>query len=1255
MSCPGEETIIAFAAGTYPVPLREELEAHLNECSDCYRLVAFAARSVSRTIAADIAEKTTTFPDNELTRIDNFELIRVIGRGGMGIVYEARCIDSGERVALKKARRGGRHFLAAMRREIRALQRIPHPGVVQIKSEGCAREQPFYVMEFVEGPSFAESLSHRAANSSTWPTVLRRVCTTLTFLHGQGIVHRDLSPRNILLRGSMQPVLVDFGLASYFPGAVGRDVLDPTALAAGTVAYVAPEQIRGELVDARADLYSLGCILYEALTGRPPFVASSVREILRAHLHEQPVAPSKLCEGIAPSLEAVTMALLAKEPRNRPGYADDIGSVLEAHGGEDWETAPPPPAFPHLYRPSLVGRDPWRAKFRAAFQHCRAGRGTRLFIAGEPGAGKTRLVTEAIMLARDQGLQVVATEGMAILGPTSAPTQRTAPGFQSSRLLLREIVDQCAIGETPVENDAGLWRRLIGDLEKIFAVDGSWPIESSVSEGPASDRTRVRMFAGLRQILTMAAAARPLLLVIDDLHWADDLTLDFLRSLPNDFFETNAIVLVGAYREEEISKPLAGILANTAAQQLPSLDRLGPESIRRMITEILALDAVPSSFSDLLSEVSNGTPFFVAEYVRMAVAAKWLVRVDGGRWTFQNDSSHQHLPRLPLSHALRGLIHRRLGLLSPALRTIVDLASVSGRNLSTEVLARAHGISEIDMIDALNELTVRQVLEPATPLRFVHDQVREAAYALLGEDVKRRLHRALAEAIEAVPNAQRTGAVHAELAYHWASAGRIDKAMPHAEVAGQHAFATGAYREAVTHFGNVINWAKTSSGDAPDVARLGSWERWLGEAHYCLGDIDVGEAHLLSSLRAFGVDPPMGGRALLGPMKRMLETQIFRARGRLPLRGSLPRPFEDAALAAARLAHLRVWKNDSGATLAATLLAVSLGDALPGGAPSARPYSQLAFMAGLARLRPLERAYFKHAREIAEARNNASELGHSYYAEAYLRTGEGQWRDARRVLDRALVTLDGKDNLPDWETALAVRGVIARWTGRWEEALECAAAIRASAESYGNIEHRVWSIVLAGSSLIRLGRVDETVPLLRLGLELLAARPEWVCELRTNAHLAYAFVELGDFDQATRAASRSMSILERSNGPPMMVSAIDGIFDLADAWLRLLEHGAQTAPRADVFRQADRALSYCRKVAALFPIGRPPYLALRTRHLVLQAKPARAYLMRRRAETAAKRFPQISESRAAGEGPKPGEAAQKTAHTAHRQPHSRGD
>jgi tetratricopeptide (TPR) repeat protein len=1220
MSCLGEETIIAFAAGTYPVGLREDVEAHLNECSDCYRLVAIAARNVSRKIAVDLAEMTTTPGDDELTRLDNFELLRVIGRGGMGIVYEARCIDSGERVALKKARSGGRHFLAAMRREIRALQRIPHPGVVQIKSDGCAREQPFYVMEFIDGPSFGESLSHGAANSSTWPTVLRRVCTTLTFLHGQGIVHRDLSPRNILLRGSVQPVLVDFGLASYFPGAVGRDVLEAITLAAGTVSYVAPEQIRGELVDARADLYSLGCILYEVLTGRPPFVASDARETLRAHLHEQPTPPSKLRDGIAPSLEAVTMALLAKEPRNRPGYADDIGAVLEAHGGADWEAAPSPPAFPHLYRPSLVGREQWRTKFRAAFEHCRAGRGTRLFIAGEPGAGKTRLVTEAIMLARDQGLQVVATEGMAILGATTAPAERSAPGFQSSRLLLREIVDQCAVGETPLDDDASVWRRLLTDLEKIFAVDGSRPIQSSVTEGPASDATRVRMFAGLRQILVMAAAVRPLLLAIDDLHWADDLTLEFLKSLPLDFFEKNAIVLVGAYREEEVSKPLTHILANTGAQKAPSLDRLGPKSIRRMITEMLALDGVPSSFSDLLSEVSNGTPFFVAEYVRMAVAAKWLTRVDRGRWAFQNDSSHQNVARLPLSHALRALIDRRLSLLSPALRAIVDLAAVSGRNLSSDVLARAHGIDEIDMIDALNELTVRQVLERATPLRFVHDQVREAAYALLSDDAKRRLHRALAEAIEADPSAQGSGAAHAELAYHWASAGLIDKATPHAEVAGQHAFATGAYREAVTHFNNIINWSKASSGDT-DLARLGSWERSLGEAHYCLGDIDVSEAHLLSSLRAFGVDPPVGGGALLGSMRQMLEVQLLRGRPRLQSRNRGQKHSEDAARAAARLAHLRIWKNDSGATLAATLLAATLGDSLPSGAPSARPYSQLAFMAGLARIRPLERAYFKRAREVAETRNNVSELGHSYYAEAYLRTGEGKWRDAESVLDRALAMLQGRDNLPDWETAIAVRGVIARWTGRWEEGVRCAETIRTSAEGYGNIEHRVWSIVLAGSCLIRLGRVEETVPLLHGGLELLSARPEWVCELRTNAHLAYALVELGAFEEGTRAASRSMRILELSNGPPVMVSAVDGIFDLADAWLRLLEHGAKTAPRPELLGHAARALSYCRKVAAIFPIGRSRYLALRARHLSLQAKPARAYLTRRRAEIAARSFP----------------------------------
>src|SRR5205085_1053735 len=143
-------------------------------------------------------------------------------------------------------------------------------------------------------------------------TLVQELCAPLAYLHGEGLVHRDLKPDNVLVRPNGQPVLMDFGLVTQFTGEVQRERLQVEGEISGTLAYMAPEQIRGEPVDARADLYSLGCILYELLVGHPPFLARSERELLREHLESVPLAPSRHGGDLPSGLDALVLRLLAK-------------------------------------------------------------------------------------------------------------------------------------------------------------------------------------------------------------------------------------------------------------------------------------------------------------------------------------------------------------------------------------------------------------------------------------------------------------------------------------------------------------------------------------------------------------------------------------------------------------------------------------------------------------------------------------------------------------------------------------------------------------------------------------------------------------------------------------------------------------------------------------------------------------------------------------------------------------------------------
>ncbi len=326
---------------------------------------------------------------------------------------------------------------------------------------------------------------------------------------------------------------------------------------------------------------------------------------------------------------------------------------------------------------------------------------------------------------------------------------------------------------------------------------------------------------------------------------------------------------------------------------------------------------------------------------------------------------------------------------------------------------------------------------------------------------------------------------------------------------------------------------------------------------------------------------------------------------------------DNAALAAARLAYLRIWKNDSVATLEATVLATKLA-ASRSEQLCVRPFVQLGFMAGLAGLSPVERHYLQAARRIAEHNSHTRDIAYINYAEAYLRIGQGAWYRAQQLVDEAFSSLAKGDDLPEQETALAVQGVLSRWTGNYSNGLECAESMRASAEVYGNVEHDIWSCVLSASCLIRLGRYHDAITDLQRAVYQLSRRSEWVCELRAYAQLGHAHLHVGNMVAAATYVTRALEVLRRSNGPPMMVSALDGVVSLAHACLGLAETDAEATKVS--LERVSRVLPYCTRLALIFPIARPSTMEFRARCLRLEGKLAKSNRCFRRAEQLAMKY-----------------------------------
>jgi serine/threonine-protein kinase len=250
-----------------------------------------------------------------------YDLIRVLGHGGMSTVYLARDVELDRHVALKVLASnlaGDGVCRARFLREAKLASHVSHPSIVRIYGVGEDERGPFIVMEHVEGPTLASELARRGSFSPEQALeVAVPLASALAAAHAAGLVHRDVTPQNVLLDRKGSPKLSDFGIARLLDGT--RFTERGTIM--GTAAYLAPEQARGEVVTSAADVYSLGAVLYELLTGRPPFQADTLPALLLQCEEAAVVPPRDLAPAVSPALEALVLRTLEKAPESRPSAA----------------------------------------------------------------------------------------------------------------------------------------------------------------------------------------------------------------------------------------------------------------------------------------------------------------------------------------------------------------------------------------------------------------------------------------------------------------------------------------------------------------------------------------------------------------------------------------------------------------------------------------------------------------------------------------------------------------------------------------------------------------------------------------------------------------------------------------------------------------------------------------------------------------------------------------------------------------------
>ncbi|HET9956018.1 MAG TPA: AAA family ATPase [Polyangiaceae bacterium] len=727
--------------------------------------------------------------------IGRYELGALLGEGGTGSVYRCCHTETGVRACLKLPNEDSSRRREPLRREIAALKRLnryQHPGVVRLIDSGEHAGAPFYVMEHIQGEPLTRLAEKAAWLASSGEEGSRRVqlnevlelaaqlADALELVHSEGVVHGDLSPANVIVRDGGQPVLVDFGACfQAHERGLPREVAQPSGPVHGTLAYLAPERLDGGPLDARCDLYSLGCILYELIAGRRPFGGARAIDLMMQHRVIVPARLSQQLPWVPSELDRLVARLLAKEPSDRIGRARDVADSLR-------RLVPAPRPFPPsdypitLYRSRFVGREELLDQLTQLVNDAERGSGGLALVSGESGIGKTRLLNEVARRALERGLSVVSCPSSQYSFDTRGPSL-VLPELAPFAPLLQHLNDECS-QRSPAEP------RMREALQDIASYVGGTRSRTELSPGKRApaDVVRRRVLSGLRDALLAYSNQRVLLILVDDLQWMDELSIQFLVEHGREFCRSH-ILIFGVYRKEQ--EPEALTLLRRAAISHVNLPRLGQSTIHVMAKDMLGLTSMPEGLSQFLFERSEGNPFFASEHLRAALASGQLRSNGDNDWAFEPGLAPHGLPS-----SLDDLLALRVAKLTPSAVATLQMAAILGREFDAELLQSLRDTQSRSTATALEELVARQILEwvKAGRYRFAHDGIRESAERSLHEVTRRSLHRRVALRLEELNAVSARPEWIAQLGIHWANAAEPERALPHLRDAARAAAESSA-------------------------------------------------------------------------------------------------------------------------------------------------------------------------------------------------------------------------------------------------------------------------------------------------------------------------------------------------------------------------------------------------------------------------------------------------------------------------------
>jgi serine/threonine protein kinase/tetratricopeptide (TPR) repeat protein len=1157
-----------------------------------------------------------------------YRVVAEIGRGGMGVVFCSHDTLLDRDVAIKVLTEPDLDAEVHQRlmSEAQAVARLNHPNVVSVYDAGDYLGSPFLVMELVEGELLSEVVP-RPVDEVIF--ISRQICMALDHAHNHGIVHRDLKPENVILLPDGTAKLMDFGVAWS-----GATQLMQEGEIIGTVFYLAPEQALGEQIDQRADLYALGVILYELLTGQLPFFADDMLSVISQHLKQPVIPPSDKNPQIPASFDSLVLHLLSKDKADRPSSAlevlkelnrisEEMGLGVARVSGERSLPEVTPEKDQHDTLPDFLVKEVQQGKngfvpfvcreqelerLNHALEDMISGHGGLRFISGDTGRGKTSLVVEFARQGQRQHPDLIVA-----IGSSDAITGMGDPYLPFRdilSLLTGGIERQWAVGNLNREQAVRIWEflptavkvlvergsnlidKLIPAQELLSRIAHHASIDSAfISEIESTLASRQDLagraipeqssiFEEYTEVLRTLADTRPLLLIFEDLHWADTSSLSLLFHLGKRVGRSKILIL-GTYRPQEIfrgeggtSSTLQNILSEfkrDAGDIWIDLDQEDQESARRFVDAYL--DAIPNHLSDdfryKLSTVTGGNPLFTTELIKDLKERGDIFKDEDGTLVEGPEVSWDILPV-----KVEGVIEKRIERLDQSLREVLAVASVEGEIFTAEVIAKIIDRDKRQVIKMLSsELMGKQglIIEGRTrridsrqlsQYVFRHNLTQYYLYHNLGVSRRFYLHEAVGTELENLYGAE-TEEIALQLSRHFQEAGIPVKAIHYLYQAGVRALKLSAPREAVVHLSEGLDKFKAnraafeSTDRQRDAGRLLplKFERRLAEAYYGMGELSNSLMHLENLMRLLGRPVPRSQIRLFASFL----WQVLKQLGHLILPGPFPRRMHEGApynIEAVRgyyqLSEIYFLYNKPLHLIYALLTTLNLSERLEPSSELSWAYAGVANVVGLIPVHFLANRYITQARKVVNKLDNPYDRAYVNLVVSLYTSGFGYSASTQADLESALEVFEKGGYQRRIGETLATLAVLATFQGDLARCQALYEQLLSMGLQRENELFEAWALDGLAELDIMRAEVESAADKLERARELLKENIDRSEEVRATGLLAKASLISGNYDRALKLAEEGYQLIVESM-PPTVFSMVVGYAGVAEVFLRLWE------------------------------------------------------------------------------------------------------